>query len=389
MKKIAIVHDYLFQYGGAEKVVEKWLEMYPEADLFTSFFVPEMFIQSAVFKKAALEGRIKTTWMNHLFRFKFMLKFQKHLFWLYPLVTSMWTIRDFDVVLISSTYCAKNIKIHNCKKIIHYCHSPTRYLHGMVRETDLKTINPILRKLIPFFTFGLKQLDLSAVKYLNKKGCVWVANSNFIQKLIQEIYKTDSQVVYPPIELNRFSSIILKVDTINPYYFYFGRISFHKKIEVIVEACLSSNKRVVIAGLSGFKPEMDKLRNMVQVAETLDYTKQGLVSFVEKRITDEEVCEYLSSCRAFLFPAKEDSGMVPVEVLSSGTPVIAYGAGGALEYIQNKKNGILFTPQNAAGLIEAINQFESMGKLDVDYIKLSSQPFSEETFKSKMRLLID
>jgi glycosyltransferase involved in cell wall biosynthesis len=254
-----------------------------------------------------------------------------------------------------------------------------------VRETDLKTINPILRRLIPLFTFWLKWLDLRAVAYLNSIGTIWIANSKFIQQTIREIYHTDSTVIYPPIELHTFGSVQRDPSKLDDFYFYFGRISFHKKVDLIVQACLDLGRRVKIAGLSGFAPEMQKLRQMVAEAEANHPSKIGLVEFIERRITDQEVKQYLSRCRAFLFPAKEDSGMIPVEVISSGTPVIAYAGGGALEYIQNGINGIFFNQQTVEGLVEGIRTFEASQLPTPDQIKQTVLPFGEQAFTQRVR----
>ena len=127
--KVAIVHDYLFQFGGAEKVVEVWLEMYPGADVFTSFFVPAKFESSDTITKAYKNGKIHTSLTQHIFKFKALKRFQKHFFWLYPLAMRLVKVSDYDLVLISSTDCGKQIQLKNNHRIIHYCHSPTRYLH--------------------------------------------------------------------------------------------------------------------------------------------------------------------------------------------------------------------------------------------------------------------
>jgi len=382
MPRVAIVHDYLFQFGGAEKVVEKWLQQYPGADLYTSFFVPEMFTSCELITKAWETKKLHTTWVQGLFQNKFFQKFFKHFFWLYPIVMSFLWVKDYDLVLISSTNCGKNVRYKNCPKIIHYCHSPTRYLYQMDRETDLQTINPVLRKIIPLFTFWLKWMDQKAARYLNKNGCQWVANSKYIQGLIQEIYATKSIVIYPPVELEKYRDIARKVNFGEPFYFYFGRISFHKKVELIVQACLDSGKKVVIAGQAVFRPEMEKLKKMVA-----NSGKLGLVEFVDRRVSDEEIKQYLTSCRAFLYPAKEDFGIVPIEVLSSGTPLIAYGAGGALEYIKDGSNGVLFPEQTVKSLQEGILKFEK-GLWDSEKIKASSLGFSGLEFVKNIRNLV-
>jgi len=386
-RKVAIVHDYLYQFGGAEKVVEKLLEMYPGATVYTSMFSPIHFASSPAIMQAWSEKRIHTTLAQILARLPFLLRFFKHFFWLYPVLMSFVTVRGVDAVIISSTYCAKNVRIQGTPRLVHYCHSPTRYLHGLIRETDLSTINPVLRQIIPLFTSWLKMLDLRAVRYLNSKGCIWIANSNFIRQTLSDVYHVDSTVIYPPIELKRFIDVQPQPVNYQPFYFYFGRITFHKKIDLIVQACLELGAPVIIAGKAAFQPEMEKLKSTIDEYEAIYPEATGKVRIIDDRLSDERIGEYLAGCRAFLFPAKEDSGMIPVEVLSAGVPVIAYGAGGALEYIKPGVNGVLFREQSVGGLKQGIHDFEILpsSTWSSAAIKDSARPFSEEAFITRIQ----
>lgn len=388
--RVAIVHDYLNQYGGAEKVVEKWLEMYPEADIYTSVFIAENFKSSEIYKKAQENNQIHTTWLQALFNHKFALKYFKHLFWLYPIVMSFAVVRDYDLVLISSTYCAKNVKLENCKKIIHYCHSPVRFLHGLVTETDHKSLNKFYRSFIPLFTFWLKWMDLKAVEYLNKKGAIWVGNSKFICELILQVYKTKSILIYPPTEINKFLKIERSniLQTKKSFYFSHGRISFHKRLDLAIFACLELGRPLKISGSSSLKKEMDDLKQIVSEFEIKNTDKKGLVEFLG-RTTDEQFFELLQGCRAFLFPGREDSGITPIEVFASGTPVIAYQAGGALEYLKDNENGLFFPEQTVESLKQAILKFESMeNKFIPNQTKETSKAFSSEVFEAEFLKLI-
>jgi glycosyltransferase involved in cell wall biosynthesis len=388
--RVAIVHDYLNQYGGAEKVVEKWLEMYPNAEIYTSVYIPENFKSSITFKKSQENKQIHTTLLQILFNHKIALKFFKHLFWLYPIVMSFVVVKDYDLVLISSTYCGKNVKLENCKKIIHYCHSPVRFLHGLVTETDHKSLNKLYRSLIPLFTFWLKWMDLKAVEYLNKKGTIWVGNSKFICDLILQVYKTQSMLIYPPTEINKFLNIERNPfeQTKKSFYFSHGRISFHKRLDLAILACLELGRPLKISGSSSLKKEMDDLKQIVTDFEDSNPDKKDLIEFLG-RTTDEQFFDLLKECRAFLFPGREDSGITPIEVFASGTPVIAYQAGGALEYLKDEKNGLFFPMQTVESLKEAILKFE---KMEADFrsnqIKETSKAFSSEVFEREIRLLV-
>jgi len=387
--RIAIVHDYLNQYGGAEKVVEKWLEMYPNADVYTTIFVPQNFKSSDIFTKTASSHQIHTTWLQYFFKYKFSLKFFKHFFWLYPIVMSFVTLKDYDVVLISSTYCAKNVQFKNCRKLIHYCHSPVRFLHGLITDTDHNALNWILKSMIPFFTFWLKWMDLGAVNNLNKLGCVWIGNSKFICQTIKDVYKTDSLLIYPPIEIQKFLKIQRNdnLETSRSFYLCHGRVSFHKRLDLAIAACLELGRSLKIGGTSSLKMEMDNLKQQVEDYVKIHPEKKGLVECLG-RTTDEQFFDLLKNARGFLFPGKEDSGITPLEVFASGTPVIAYQAGGALEYLIDDENGMFFSDQSVESLKSVMLRFESKSNWDIENIKNSSKAFSSEVFEENMRAII-
>lgn len=386
-KKVAIVHDYLHQFGGAEKCVESWLKIFPEAIIYTTIYTPEKFSSSKEFQKAYLEGRIKTTFLQK-FR-PFLEKYFKHFFWLYPILMSFVKIKNQDLLIISATYCGKNIKFENCQKTIFYCYTPTRFLHGLVTEVDRQSINPLLRIILPILEKPLKMLDLRAVNYLKKQKVEFWTISNYIQKITKQIYKADSKVVYPPVELDKFLKITRKPEKRNPFYFSFGRISFHKRIDLIIQTCLEMDRRLIIAGTTALKIEMTKLKKIISDFKQKNPDKKAQVEFVG-RVSDQELEKYLAKCRAFLFPGKEDFGIAPVEALAAGVPVIAYQAGGALEYVKENQNGVFFAKQGVESLKQAILKFE---KLEAEKsfkeveIKNSAKDFSEQAFLDRFNEL--
>ena len=394
MTRVAIVHDFLFQNGGAEKVVDSLLEIYPNADVYTSFSTPEKFQSAINIKKAFDEKRVFNTIIQTLYNLKFknqrvLAKFQKHLFWLYPVLMRLTTIKNYDLVIISSTDCAKQVRFHNCPKIIHYCHSPTRYLNGLVTEADHKSLPYLYRILIPIFKFFLKPLDQKAVRYLNSVGCIWVANSIFIQQTIKQIYNTDSVVIYPPIELEKFLPLIRKISITEPFFLCHGRISFHKRLDLAIGACLELGIKLKISGVSGMIEQMNDLKNQVDDYVSKNPEKAGLIEFLG-RTSEKQYFNLLETCSAFLFPGKEDFGITPIEVLASGVTVIAFGEGGALEYIKNGENGVLFKEQTINSLKNAILKFQELDKTNnwkIDQIKNSSKDFSTEKFQLDIQRL--
>jgi glycosyltransferase involved in cell wall biosynthesis len=389
--KIAIVHDYLHQYGGAEKMVEQWLEMYPNADIYTSFITPEKFSNSKLILKAFKEKRIKTTWLQ-LWLPK-LIRFYKHFFWLYPIIMSFVTVKNYDKVIISSTFCGKNIKLKNNQRVVHYCHSPTRFLYNMVTEIDHNSLSTIYRIVIPFFKPPLRFLDQRAIKHLVKNNTVWVANSKHIQALIKKVYHVDSVVVYPAVEINDF--------LINPrgtafgedkFYLCHGRISFHKRIDLAIISCIQSGRNLKISGTSALPSEIEKLKNLALTTKKNYVTnnptkKAGKIEFLG-HTSKKELMNLVKSCSGFIFPGIEDFGIAPIEILAGGVPLIAFGEGGALEYVKDKENGVLFHRQNVESLIDALDQFEKL-KFNVPTIRNSAKQFEEEVFKIKFDKILN
>jgi glycosyltransferase involved in cell wall biosynthesis len=389
---VVIVHDFLFQYGGAEKVVEKWLEMYPKAIVYTSFYIPAKFKSSQLFEKARIENRIKTSFAQNIFDIRDsegkpkFLKLQKHFFWLYPLAMRTITIKNTDVVLISSTDCAKQVRLKNCHKIIHYCHSPTRYLNGLTTETEHATLSLAYRLILPLFTWWLRILDQNSIKYLNKKNVICVANSEYIKQTIKKVYHTDSQVIYPPIELRKFLNNPRKVNK-DEFYLCHGRISFHKRIDIAIRSCLKLGKKLKISGLSGLEKQTNDLKQIVIDFENKNPKSKGLIQFLG-RTSDEQILDLMTQCTAFLFPGKEDFGITPVEMLGGGVPIIAYQSGGSLEYIKDDINGVFFNDQTVDSMSEAMVRFENNFVENTENIRKTSILFDESVFIADISKLV-
>jgi glycosyltransferase involved in cell wall biosynthesis len=380
--KTVIVHDYLFQYGGAEKCVEVWLDMYPQAEVWTSFYVPEKFKSSNQISKAWQQGRIKTSIAQWIFKLPGMNNFYKHFFWLYPILFFVWKASGYDLVIVSSTFCAKTIRLGDNKKVIYYCYTPTRFLHKQDTELDRSTINPILRLALPAFNFVLRKVDFAAVKNLVNKKTVWIGISQYIVDKIKDIYKVTAKVIYPPVNLDHFLDLPTKKR--EDFYLYFSRISFHKKTQVAIEACFALGKKLKIAGASGFKPEIEKLKQMVAELEAKEPQKKGLIEFLG-RVSDEDRDNLLQTAKAMIFPPKEDFGIAPVEAIASGCPVIAYGQGGALEYVTEGLSGTFFDSQTSSSLQKAILKFEKMKTGTIAEMRDSVKKFSTDNFIQAFR----
>ena len=391
--KIALVHDFLFQFGGAEKVVEQWLIMYPKADLYTAFYFPEKFSDSPVFQEADQQGRIKTSFVQSLFNIKnkkgnrIFGRFAKHLFWLYPIAMRLMTIKNYFSVLISSTDCGKQVRFHNCYKIIHYIHTPTRYLHNLVPVDNYQHLSLFKRVFLSVSQFLLRPLDLSAIDYLKKQGVLTISNSEYTQFQVWDKYTTQSSIVYPPVDTLKFNQIQRIPENIEDFYLCHGRVSFHKRIDRAIQACLELEKKLIISG--GFGLESDRITLQKQIDDFRTANPDKIIDIqILGRTSDEQLTDLITKCKAFLFPGKEDFGIAPIEFLSAGIPVIALAEGGALEYIEDTKNGILFETPEVKSLADSIIRFETLDKegfFDTDYIKSSVNRFSNQVFQDGIK----
>jgi glycosyltransferase involved in cell wall biosynthesis len=381
--KVALVHDYFNQNGGAEKVCETILTIYPEADVFTSVFNPLNFTTSTPITNSYNSGKVKTSFLNYFFikngKPTVWIKYFKHLYFVYPFAMCLMQVKNYDLVLISSTYSAKNIRLKNNKKIIHYCHSPARFLHGLVTEKDHSTL-PFWQRAISFLIAPLlKMIDLGAVRNLVNQNTIWVSNSKFIQETVNNVYHVDSQIIYPPVEINKFAQVQRNPEPAEEFYLCHGRISFHKRLDLAIQACLTLNRRLYISGVSALENDMDNLKKLIPE------NKKELITFLG-RTSDEQLSELVANAKAMIFPGKEDAGIAPIEMLAAGLPVIAYQSGGALEYVIDKVNGVFFEEQNLDSLIGKIMEFEAL-KLETTTIKSTVAKFSDKYFIEQIKKL--
>ena len=325
--KVAIVHDFLSQYGGAEKVIEVFNELFPDAPIFTPIYVADKL--PPVFK----EMNIKTSSMQ---KFPFLDKhFKKYLIF-YPKAIESFDLSDYDLVLSSSSSFAKGaIKGKNACHIC-YCYTPMRYVwdynHYIEKENFSK---PVLR-ILPHVIKKLKKWDIETINRVDH----YAAISNHIKDRIKKCYNRDSTVIYPPVNVKSF-----KVSNkIEDYFLIVSRLNAYKNIDLVIDAFNDLGLHLKIAGTG---PHRKILESMV---------KNKNIEFLG-RLSDAELREVYGRCQAYIFPGKEDFGITPVEAQASGRPVIAYADGGALETVIDGVTGLFFKENSKSSLIEAIKKF--------------------------------
>jgi len=347
-KKIAIVHDWLVTDAGAEKVLKAILEIYPDADVFSI-----VDFLSDVDRESVLGERCATT--SFIQKLPFAKKHFRNYLPLFPKAVESFDLSSYDIIISSSWAFAKGIKKDKNQLHICYCHTPIRYAWDLYDEY---TSN---------LAFLKKQLVKLALGYIRKwdvdTSCVdfFIANSEFVKTRIAKTYGRDAFVIYPPVDTCDFKLAMAKGD----YYLTASRLVGYKKTRLIVEAFVQNGKRLLVVGDG---EELDSIKHIATPnIEVLGYRSRG------------ELITLMQNAKAFVYAALEDFGIVPVEAMSCGTPVIAYGVGGVAESVIDGVCGLHFMEQSVDAINQAVNRFESM-EFDSKRISERADAFSKERF---------
>jgi glycosyltransferase involved in cell wall biosynthesis len=354
--KIAIVADWLTDRGGAERVILSLAEIFPRADIFTSVF------KSANFPEFA-NRRVFTTYLQ-----SWPLHFKHQLYsWARPKAFESLNLDAYDLVVSSSHAESKGVLTQPHTTHICYCHTPTRYYwshyHEYMKARQFGALDPIAKLFIPSMIHNLREWDRVAADRVD----FFIANSQHTQNRIRKFYNLDATIINPPVNFERFSGPAEAGD----YYLVLGRQIPYKRTDLVIEAfkTLSSKLKVV-----GDGPELEKLKKLATGAENIE---------ILGRIPDSEVTKLVLGCKAVIFPQEEDFGIVPLEAMSAGKPVIAYACGGALETVVDGQTGILFPEQTAASLVSAIHKFEQTS-FSSDICRERARQFDETVFRQKI-----
>lgn len=331
--KIALVHDYLREFGGAERVLQALHEMFPDAPVYTAFYDKK----SLGIHASHFEGwDIRETWLA---RVPLIKKLFSPLRFLAPAAFADLDLSAYDVVISSSNaYFAKAARAVNGTHIC-YCHTPPRVMYGYSVMGDWKQ-NPLLRTAGTFLNHFLRVVDL---KVSRENVDVFIANSKETARRIEKFYKRSSVVVYPPVTITNTTHFIASKD--REYYLYAGRLTFSKHPELAVAACNQLGLPLKVVGLG----KMDEKLKAI-AGPTIELLGD---------VTDSELQELYAHAKALIFPSEdEDFGMVPVEAMGYGTPVIAHRSGGPRETIVEGKTGVFFDELTTESLVAALKRFQ-------------------------------
>lgn len=347
--KVAIVHDWLVSYAGADRVVDQIKHIFPDAPIYTLVYDKEKFPEH--FQKYD----VRTTYIQKI---PGAVKLYKLMLTMMPKAFESLDLSEYDLVISSSSSCSKGVITRPDALHICYCHTPTRYIWDFY-YTYLKNSGWLKRKLMPRMIHKMRIWDRLAADRVD----VFVSNSRYIANRIKKYYRRDATVIYPCVKMNTLL-LVPKED----YYLCVGRYTWYKRVDLAVAACTKLNRRLIVVGYG------EEEKNIKALAGPNVEFRSG--------VSDKEIQELYLRAKAFMFMAEEDFGIVPVEAMSAGTPVIAFGKGGATETVLDGKTGILFNEQTVNSVCKAIKRFERFGvAFTPEQIRKYAERFSEARFR--------
>jgi glycosyltransferase involved in cell wall biosynthesis len=354
--RVALIHYWLVTWRGGEQVLRAIANLFPEADIYTHVADPELVARE-------LPGRnVATTFISRL---PFARRsYQKYLS-LMPLALEQLDLRRYDLVISSEAGPAKGVIVPPHAQHICYCHSPMRYAWD--RYHDYRAHAGWLTRAVmaPAMHYVRMWDQLSA-----QRVDQFIANSQFVSTRIRKYYGRDSEVIHPPVPVHKFDASRESED----FYLWVGQLVPYKRPDLMVEAFNMLGRPLVVIGDG---PMLTRLKRMAKPHIRL----LGKQSF-------EVIVDHYARCRALVFPGVEDFGIVPVEAMASGKPVVAFDYGGARETVKDGVTGLLFHEQTANSLAEAVRSFESHHGFDPRVIRAHAERFSEEVFENKFRSLV-
>ncbi len=357
--KIALVHDYLVQYGGAERVLECFTEIFPEAPIYTLVYNKE--VMHGIFEKKDIRK-------SFIQKIPFAKKHHRLFTQLMPMAIEQFNLSKYDVVLSDSSSYAKGIITR--PETLHICfmHNPMRYAWDDCHKYTEDFYFPgLIKKIVPFAMNYIRIWDKVSAERPDKI----ISNSNFVSKRIKKYYKRESITINPPVNTNSFYIDNEKGD----YFLMVGRLLAYKRFDIAIQAF---NKLGLKLKIIGRGPELERLKNMAGQN----------IEFITELIPDNKLSQYYSRCRAFVFPQEEDFGIVAIEAMASGRPIIAFRGGDIPEHMEEGRSGIFIENQTAEGIISAVKKFKEED-FDPQYIRNQALKFDKDVFKSKVKAYIE
>ncbi len=357
--KIALVHDYLVQYGGAERVLETFSEIWPHAPIYTLVYSPK------AVHYAFDDKEVRTSFLQKI---PFTKKHHRIFPPLMMLAIEQFKLDYYDVILSDSSSFAKNLISGPETLHLSYCHTPMRYGWDDCQYYTKEFGFPnLIKKTVPFLMNYIRLAD-----YYGSNGVDnFIANSKFVAGRIKKYYRREALVINPPVAVDKF---YITQEGLGDYFLIVGRMMKYKKMDLAIRAFNKLKLPLKVIGRGS------ELRSLKKIAgPTIEFMG---------RVPDEELYQIYAKAQAFIFPQEEDFGIVAVEALASGRPVIAYRAGDIIEHVEDGITGIFFNEQTIEALIEAVRKFQKT-KFDTEYIRSTALIFKKDNFKRKIKELVE
>ncbi len=369
--RVAIIHDWLTGMRGGEKCLEIFCELFPDADIYTLFYI-----------KGKLSEKIESMNIKSSFlqKFPFIENFYRYYLPLFPTAIEQFDLRDYNLIISSSHCVAKGVIPPKYALHICYCYTPMRYIWDMYYTYFPSNLNPLSRILIPIFSNYLRIWDIISANRVNK----FIGISKNVAERIKRIYNRKAEVIYPPVDCSFFKP----GNNSSDYYLIVSALSPYKRLDIAIEAF---NRLEYPLKIIGEGPEKKRLK----------FIAKSNIEFLGW-VDDYELLNYYRGCKGLIFPGEEDFGIVLLEAQAVGKPVIAYGKGGALEnvrgiyppYISMKDyssySGIFFNEDTSDSLIKAIEYFESISEcFNKEDIRNNALRFDKTIFKNRIKEFIE
>ncbi len=357
--RVAIVHYWLVNMRGGERVLEALCELYPDADIFTHVYAPDRVSETI------RRHRVQTTLIGKLPGAR---RFYQSYLPLMPFALEQLDLRAYDLVISSESGPAKGVLTRPDALHICYCHTPMRYVWSMYQEYR-EGLSGLKRWLMAGLLHRIRQWDVTSAARVDH----FVANSHNVARRIRKYYRREAMVITPPVDLERFG-LPARVAT-EDFYLCIGQLIPYKQVGLAIRAFNQLGKRLVVIGEGKQRAELGKLAG-------------PNITFLN-RVDDATLRDHYARCRALVFTADEDFGIVPLEAMASGTPVIAFGCGGVLETVVPGRTGLLFPEQTPESLAEAVLAFERVEhSFDPEVIAAHAAGFSKQNFKETFRRFV-
>jgi glycosyltransferase involved in cell wall biosynthesis len=352
--RVGLVHDYLTQFGGAERVLVALHELFPEAPIFCSIADPDSLPD------------ISSTWdvrESAIARLPGAASYHRAMIPVYPAIFRRFEsdLRDLDIVIVDSSAWAHHVPVAPTTGLLCYCHSPARFLYGDRDYLEPAALPPGVRHMMHAIFGGLRRSDRKAADRVDR----FIANSRNVAARIERTYRRHATVIYPPVDLPSFHSGVPPEN----WFLVVSRLVPHKRVDLAVQACTRYGIPLKVVGTGRSERE---LRAMA--GPTVEFLG---------RLEDDEVHDVMARCKGFMLPGSEDFGISAVEAQAAGRPVIAFGAGGALESIIPGETGLFFPERTAESLMTAIRQFDQID-WNPDRARANAERFSKHRFQREI-----